>query len=538
MKKVASFVGVLFLAMTSSICVFATGGGEEQVAASGIYTASGYPITTEKITLELVAVQGHNTFPHEGLEYFDMVEEETNVHIEWRQFQEQAYQEKKNLIFASGDFPDAFFMHKTLDPSDILTHAPQGVFAPIEDLIETWAVNLNNVLEDRPHVKKAMWAPDGHIYSFPAIWENGAEPELHFFINKKWLDDLGLDVPQSYDEYREVLRAFKNGDPNGNGKADEIPLSVKSFAWMGFFPLFSSFGVDRQHQIGEEMGISIDRDNPSKVVYIAVEDGYKEGIQYFHSLWAEGLIDIETFSHSHAVLTAKQRQVDPPLLGSFLAWSHSYIFGEGVESEYVIIPPLEGPTGRRWPGDPPRYFLNGFTVTSKSQYPEAAVRWQDLQYEPTWALQSWFGIIGTHILPKGDGTYIHAEVPSGYESRLMWKNQSVPRGHGTYALPIEVYQMMEPTPDLLDKWEGGKLYGPYIESYRQFPAVYMLQEENDEIVDLAPEIHQYSQEMGAKWIVEGGIEDEWEAYKERLDRMGLPRLIGIYQAVYDRFLSN
>ena len=538
MSKSKLLLLVVSMLVASAALLFAAGNGETESATADVYTASGYPVTTEKITLEMVAVQGHKTYAHDGMKYFDMVEEETNIHIEWRQFQEEAYPEKKNLIFASGDLPDAFFMHKTLDPTDILTHAPQGVFAPIEDLIDEFAVNLNDLLKDRPAVEKAMYAPDGHIYSFPGIWENGMEPELHFFINKAWLDRLGLDVPQNYDEYREALRAFKTGDPNGNGIADEIPLSFKDFAWMGLFPLFSSFGVDRQHQLGDEMGISIDRDDPTKVIYVAADERYKEGIKYFSSLWEEGLIDIEAFSHSYATITAKVQKVDPPTVGSFLAWSHSYIFGADTESEYLVIPPMEGPAGRRYPGDPPRYFLNGFTVTSKSEYPEAAVRWQDLQYEPTWMLQSWFGIIGEHILPKGDGTYIHADVPAGEDDRLSWTNKSAPRGHGTYAITGETYKMMESTADQRDKWATSSLYAPYIESYVAYPVVYMRSEENDEIVDLAPEIHQYGMEMGAKWITQGGIDEDWDGYIRQLNNMGLPRLIEIYQNVYDRYLGS
>ena len=61
---------------------------------------------------------------------------------------------------------------------------------------------------------------------------------------------------------------------------------------------------------------------------------------------------------------------------------------------------------------------------------------------------------------------------------------------------------------------------------------------NDEIADLAPEINQFTQEMGAKWIVDGGIEEDWEAYLQRLDSMGLPRLLEIYQKVYECHLSD
>ena len=74
-------------------------------------------------------------------------------------------------------------------------------------------------------------ATDGHIYAFPWIEELGAGKEnIHSidtfpWINVEWLNNLGLDMPTNAEELKEVLLAFKNDDPNGNGQADEIPLS-------------------------------------------------------------------------------------------------------------------------------------------------------------------------------------------------------------------------------------------------------------------------------------------------------------------------
>lgn len=75
-------------------------------------------------------------------------------------------------------------------------------------------------------------APDGHIYSMPWIEELGEGKEsIHTvngmaWINKEWLDNLGLEMPQTTDQLMTVLEAFKTQDPNGNGEADEIPLAL------------------------------------------------------------------------------------------------------------------------------------------------------------------------------------------------------------------------------------------------------------------------------------------------------------------------
>ncbi len=64
---------------------------------------------------------------------------------------------------------------------------------------------------------------DGNIYSMtqyePQAWNM---TPYRLYINQTWLDKLGLNVPTTTDEYKEVLKAFATQDPNGNGQADEI----------------------------------------------------------------------------------------------------------------------------------------------------------------------------------------------------------------------------------------------------------------------------------------------------------------------------
>ncbi len=74
--------------------------------------------------------------------------------------------------------------------------------------------------------KDLITAPDGNIYALPQVNEcYHCMYQQRMWIYKPWLDKLGLKMPTTTDEFYEVLKAFKTKDPNGNGKADEIPLS-------------------------------------------------------------------------------------------------------------------------------------------------------------------------------------------------------------------------------------------------------------------------------------------------------------------------
>ncbi|MEK1830296.1 extracellular solute-binding protein [Priestia megaterium] len=164
---------------------------------------------------------------------FKELEKRTNVHIKWKNIPGDGYQEKKNLMLASGDLPDAFYSSGFSD-SDIVKYGQNGTIIPLEKLIKDYAPNLKKRLEERPELKKIITAPDGHIYSLPRAEEMGlVEFPNEQVINKKWLDKLGLPVPKTLEEYHQALKAFKEQDPNGNGKQDEIPMSFTLNGWCG-----------------------------------------------------------------------------------------------------------------------------------------------------------------------------------------------------------------------------------------------------------------------------------------------------------------
>ncbi|KOS00928.1 ABC transporter substrate-binding protein, partial [Paenibacillus polymyxa] len=148
-------------------------------------------------------------------------------------------------------------------------------------------------------------AQDGHIYAFPWIEELGSEKEsIHSvndmpWINVEWLKKLGLKMPKTTEDLKKVLLAFKNGDPNGNGQADEIPLSfILNNGNEDLNFLFGSFGLGDN---GDHTVVT----NEGKVVFTADKDGYKEGIKYLNELYKLNLIDEESFEQDYNTYLAK-----------------------------------------------------------------------------------------------------------------------------------------------------------------------------------------------------------------------------------------
>ncbi len=153
--------------------------------------------------------------------------------------------EKRNLLLASGDYPE-IFMKSSFTMTDLNKYGSQGLFLPLEDLIKEHAPNLTKVLDERD-AWKYLTSADGHIYSLPEIGrQEGAVTT--YWINKRWMDNLGLEEPKNLDELYNVLKAFKEQDANGNGDTDdEIPFTatdvVKPDLLLPYFDINYDYGT-------------------------------------------------------------------------------------------------------------------------------------------------------------------------------------------------------------------------------------------------------------------------------------------------------
>src|SRR5699024_5514757 len=107
-----------------------------------------------------------------------------------------------------------------------LKYVNQEVIVPLNDLIEEYAPNIKKAMEEYPRFKKMSTAPDGKIYGIPQLNDcYHCSYPAKYWINTKWLKDLDMEMPKTTEDFKKVLEAFKTQDPNGNDKADEVPLS-------------------------------------------------------------------------------------------------------------------------------------------------------------------------------------------------------------------------------------------------------------------------------------------------------------------------
>ncbi|CAH1212643.1 hypothetical protein PAECIP111892_03791 [Paenibacillus auburnensis] len=462
------------------------------------------------------------------------LEEKTNVHINWKNFTRDVFVEKRNLAVASGDLPDAIF---NADYSDyeLLKLAKDGTIIPLNDLIEKNMPNFKKVLEEAPEYKSMITAPDGNIYAFPWIEElgNGKERiqavDSMPWINVEWLKKLGLKMPTTTEELKQVLIAFKTKDPNGNGQADEIPLSfINKPGAEDLAFLFGSFGL------GENPDHAV-VSNDGKVIFTAAQEDYKNAVSYIHELYTEGLIDIEAYTQDWSTYLAKGKDQK---YGLYFSWDKANI--SGANDAYEVMPPLAGPDGEI---NVTR--TNGLglgrgkmVVTSANKNLETTAKWVDQLYDPIQSVQNNWGTYGDDTqqnifeFDEAKGMLKHLPLDGTAPVELREKTSI----GGPLAILDSYYNKYTTMPDdakgRMDIIKN--IMAPKMKAENVMPSVFHSIDELDRLTTIETDLFAYVLRMRTEWYQNGKIDAEWNDYLKELDRLGLQEWLKIKQGGYDR----
>jgi len=497
--------------------------------------ATGFPIVKEKITLKLMGSKSPAHGEWKDMEMFKRMEELTNISFEFDTPLSTGYTERKNLALASGDYPDVFY-GGGITVQDEETYGPQGVFLPLEDYIDKYGPHIKKILEQYPEVKSAITASDGHIYSLPYIVRTKTAAANILYINMDWLANVGMSKPETVEELYEVLKAFKEKDPNKNGKQDEIPLSYwkQSNSMSGILnPIFyAAFS-------GQAGGAGFDLIG-DKVVYNPVQPAFKEFLAYMNKLYTEKLLDGEMFTQTMQEYIAKYKE---GVMG-ISTISLSSVLSPGEPANYELLSPLTSSmNNKKVTAELPGVYSGVFVLTDKCKYPEAMVRWADVFFrtvdehvEGLCGLSNFLGIYGYnwYFDDETRKTYTRESKVEGLNPVEYINKHVMPTGFGwvvTDAVPSADPLL------LLKAEESEKQYFPY--TIPVYPnTVRYTKEETERLSFLQNDIDTYVDQMLAKFIIGEEPLSKWDEYVKTLQSMGLDELLKIKQDAYNRWKNQ
>lgn len=486
--------------------------------------------------------------------------EATGVYFDWQPIPQEGAQEKINLLLASGDtLPDVFWNFGDGKSGNIVVqYSNQGIFQPTEDLIKNYAPVVKSVLDNSASYWTEITAPDGHTYGFPYIEEMyglvlTGGPLL---INKTWLDEVGMEVPTTVDEWVECLKAFRDGgDLNGNGEADEIPMAT----WFGatdtfgsynmFYRFTGAFGCADSYCGGNQYADHMKLVD-GQVVFSAKDEAFRKTAEFFNMLYNEGLIWNGSFEADESA-SYKQSLIkeDVARIGCFGTWTDQEITNLDVHDEYVALPRLTGEGGGIG-------FMNNFSelqdssntaITIDCEFPHVVaefVNW--MNSDPYMAVTSNWGAIGYNYVLDDDGIirtpldeqgrYIAQMGDAGFtdfgKARV---NSTTCRGsmivqnsyYDTYAgYAYDAVQLLD------NQRTNGK--DAVMEETTPLPRVLMTNEELNRLVQIQPTVSDIVDRYINEWVINGVTDDNWNAYLGELDAAGVQDIIDIYQAAVDR----
>jgi putative aldouronate transport system substrate-binding protein len=382
------FILVALTLIVSACFVFASGGSGESTAGAGdqLNPPGTYPITKQPATFSAVTIFGTNEssgkLTDNKLDLY--LQKLTNVKVIWKDvIDSNVATEKINLILASGDLPDVIMTPWQISVQQAFIYGSQGTFIPVESLVKERMPGIAAQFEKFPDYKKQLVAPDGHMYAFPYL-EAGCfhcTMSNKFWVYQPWLTKLGLKAPTTTDEFYNMLKAFKTRDPNGNGKADEIPLigSVDGWQSIGGYSSFiqNAFTyTNTSNYMKRENG---------KVTFIAPTPEYREALKYMAKLYKEGLIAPESYVQKTDQALATVENPTVPLVGSFAAgWFGVYTVnngGTGRFADFQPIAPIAGPTGLRQSTFAAQPCSPHTFITKAAKNPKTIASWVDWFYQ-------------------------------------------------------------------------------------------------------------------------------------------------------------
>lgn len=443
-----------------------------------------------------------------------------------------------SLMISGGEYPD--LVH--YDWGNAVSGGPdkaieEGVILELTDLIEKNCPNLKAFLAEYPEIKAAMTTDSGKIYCFPNVYPYYKEDAAikcnrGIQIRQDWLDELGLEAPETIDEWYAVLTAFK-----GKGTTEEgspiVPLvSRKMSEKTSLVRTFANAwnGMDYDFYL----------DNGT-VKFGPVEPEFKEYLSTMNQWYEEGLIAPEFSTYSgkehDALITTNQAGSWLSGLGAGMGVYITALGGDDTKISGIPFPvKAKGDTPKYTSADNYPFIGLGIAITTKCKDVEAACKWLDYHYsEEGSRLLNW-GIEGvSYELDEKGEPQLTDEIMKNPDGL------SVDVALGKYAMVSQLEAFAkDDRVEAVRMWNYGaqeaasKIWNETDFSFRYPPTVSLTPEESSELAGILSDITTYRDENVIRFILGSEPIENYDKFVETIKKMNIDRAIEIKQAAYDR----
>jgi len=511
------------------------------------------PLVKEPITLTVAIASNAAVEDWATNTMTKILEEDTGIHLEFIEIPSDEFVTKMDLQLLSGEnLPDVYIHNNFGGQANLVAWGEAGAIIPVNEYYEKYShftdESLQDALINKEELLKYVTSYDGNIYGIARLAENlnnmysGSRIQLY----TPWLEQMGEEMPQTTEEFLNLLRKVKATDLNGNGIADEIPLmcsksqvgTLRKFLMTPFVYTQDDYWTVKDGKIGVSFNT----------------EGWKEGLKYIRTMFEEGLIDTTSLTQDDNAMTASLSGEETTVF-AYARFSQTNISASDMRRYYYRrILALEGPSGERVAVKVPNIPSIGMVITSACKHPEAAFLLGDYLCGTKMSVMSRYGVEGEDWHRPGDGDPASPYEAGGYDTSLIFTS--------TWG-PLQNTWWGQTGPTLLAiKWTAGQVQAG-TNSGDEFAAASLAcnaddaenvlnsqkiakdeyivagltynAEESEVISYTYKPIESYVEECWALFVTgEMDIEKDWDEYVSTLEEMGLQDAIDATQACYDR----
>lgn len=428
--------------------------------------------------------------------------------------------EKFNLLVASENLPDIIeytWVNYTGGPSKALA---DNIITALD--IENKAPNLYAYIKETPEVEKMMKTDDGKYFCFPFIrGERSLQTSAGAIVRKDWLDDLGMDMPETIDEWEEMLKAFKTK------KGAKYPMC--------YAPYYEIWGLFAGAW-GIADGLYVDN---GEVKYGALEDGYKEFLTNMADWYKKGYMPPD-FS------TMEQSLIDSYLIngdsGVMIGSVGSGIgrISDAAKEEGFLLAGAPYPTLKK--GEKPQFGQMDnrvpgtyATITRDCKNVDLAMKVLDYGYSEEGRMLFNFGIEGeSYEMKDGYPTYtdIITKNPDGLSMSGAMARYLQAYNAGPFIQDVrymQQYAARDNQQEAIKTWSNTDM------EKHLLPEISLLPKDTNAMAKKISAVNSYKDEMLVKFITGAESLDNYDKFVKGLKERGIDEYLKLMNEAYQRY---
>ena len=532
---------LLSLVMTGSL-IAGCGSSKGSEAASGSDTVASevdanaeltLPLCDEKTDISVWMLNDSTAMAKNGGDYnnnpyYKELEDRTNVHINWQVPAAQTESEQFNLLFTSGELPDVMYYSASqgITYKDGLDAAvDDGYFLDLTDLLPKYAPHyLEALKKSSENVQKAAVTDEGRYVQIYSILQTSQPSFYGYVVRQDWLDDLGLKAPETYEDWENMLKAFKD-EKGASAALSTMPM------WL--WNLGSGMGVYNLTDFYQENG-------EVKQALFNEPEKVREFLTLLNKWYNEGLIDPDFASETNPWGNSVLISNDSTGVTCTMYTIPSALFLPSMTDEDASFSAVKVPVQNAGDTVKSGYVVPdtnaSWVISADCKNPELVLKWIDYMYTDEGALFGNYGNEGETFTMGEDGKPVFTDVIANNSDGLSYDEAMriytyEPSWPGIYYDWERELQFVSADDfKMCDTWNDFDHEATYYPSYAT-----MNLDETAEYSDIFSDLKTYIDENLLSFVTGSKSLDEFDEFIETVKSMKIERVIELKQAAYDRF---